>query len=87
MSILKPLWKQVVILFVLSVLIAVASIIHGIFFDLDFEQIQRLTLMGFIFTLIVIFPALILIEWIFDMNNRKEYEEINRRLNKLERKK
>jgi len=87
MSILKPLWKQVVILFVLSVLIAVASIIHGIFFDLDFAQIQRLTLMGFIFTLIVIFPALILIEWIFDMNNRKEYEEINRRLNKLERKK
>jgi len=51
--------KQVLILFVFSVLISIASIIHGIFMDLDFSQIKRLTIEGLILTLFIIFPAIL----------------------------
>jgi hypothetical protein len=83
----KLLKKQILILFVFSFLVSIASIVHGIFFDLQFEQIKRLTVEGLIFTLIVIFPAIIFLEWVFDINNKKNYNELNQRLIKLEKKK
>jgi len=82
----KLIKKQLLILFVFSFLVSIASIIHGVFFDLQFEQIKRLTIEGLIFTLIVIFPAIVFLEWVFDINNRKSYEKINQRLIKLEKK-
>ena len=84
---LKFLGRQVLIIFILSFLLSIAAIIHGIFFDLDFEQIKRLTITGMIFTVIVIFPVILFLEWVFDINNRKKFEEVDRRLNKLEKKK
>jgi len=75
--------KQVLILLVFSLLISIASIIHGIFFDLDFTQIKRLTLEGLLLTLLVVFPAILFLEWIFDLNNRKKFEELERKLRKL----
>ena len=48
--------KQILILFVFSIMVAIAGIIHGIFFDLEWEQIKRLTIEGLILTLIVVFP-------------------------------
>lgn len=81
----KLIQKQILILFVFSFLVSIGAIIHGIFFDLAFEEIKRLTLEGLIFTLVVIFPAVTFAEWAFDINNRKKYDELNRRLNKLER--
>ncbi|HEA46740.1 MAG TPA: hypothetical protein ENH99_03075 [Candidatus Pacearchaeota archaeon] len=75
--------KQVLILFVLSVLISIAMIIHGIFFDLDFEQIKRLTLEGLVITLLVIFPTVLFLEWVFDLNNRKRFEGIEKKLKRL----
>lgn len=82
---LKLLGKQIAILLVFSFLVSIAAIIHGVFFDLQFEQIARLTIGGLIFTAIVIFPALLLLEWIFDINNEKKFTEIDRKLNKLQR--
>jgi len=82
----KLLKKQILILFVFSLLVSVGAIIHGIFFDLAFEEIKRLTFEGLIFTLLIIFPAVIFLEWVFDINNKKKYDKLNRRLNKLERK-
>lgn len=76
---LTLLKKQVLILFVFSVLASIISIIHGIFFDLDFSQITRLTFEGLILTVFVIFPAIIFLEWVFDLNNRKKFEEIGKR--------
>ena len=73
-------------MFVFSLLVSVGAIIHGIFFDLAFEEIKRLTFEGLIFTLLIIFPAVIFLEWVFDINNKKKYDKLNRRLNKLERK-
>ena len=72
--------KQVLVLFILSILMSIAAIIHGIFFDLDFEQIKRLTLEGIVLTLFVVFPAILFFEWVFDMNNKKRFDEIERKL-------
>ena len=82
MKTLHILKKQILILLVFSILISIAAIIHGIFFDLDFSQIKRLTLEGLVLTLIVLFPALLFLEWVFDLNNKKKFEEIERKINK-----
>ena len=77
---LRPLKKQILILFVFAVLISIAMIIHGIFFDLDFSQIKRLTLEGLVLTLVIVFPAILFLEWIFDLNNKEEFKKINKKL-------
>lgn len=87
MKSLPILKKQILILLIFSILVAIAGIIHGIFFDLDWTQIKRLTLEGFIFTLIVIFPAILFLEWVFDINNKKKFEELEKKIKRLEKKK
>jgi hypothetical protein len=87
MKSLPILKKQILIILIISILIAITGIIHGIFFDLDWMQIKRLTFEGFILTLIVIFPAILFLEWVFDINNRKKFDELEKKLMKLERKK
>ena len=72
--------KQILILLVFSVLISIGAIIHGLFFDMDFSQIKRLTLEGFVFTLSIVFPAIIFLEWVFDINNKKKFDELERRI-------
>lgn len=84
---LKIINKQILIILVFSIISAVVAIIHGIFFDLDLGQIKRLTLEGIILTFFVIFPIIIFLEYVFDINNKKELDKINRRLAKLEKKK
>ena len=74
--------KQILILFVFSALVSVGLIIHGVFFDLDFSQIQRLTLEGFVLTLVVIFPAILFLEWVFDLNNEKRFDSLERKINR-----
>ena len=74
--------KQVAILFVFSMLVTLAVIIHGLFFDLNFSEIKRLTLEGFVLTLAVIFPALLFLEWIFDINNREDMKRIEKKIKK-----
>jgi len=83
---LKILTKQVLILLIFAILVSIASIVHGIFFDLDFEQIKRLTIEGWIFTFIIIFPVLIFLEWVFDINNRKKFDELERKVERLNEK-
>lgn len=78
--------KQVVILLAFSIFSAIASIIHGIFFDLAWEEIGRLTLEGIVLTFVVIFPAILFLEWVFDLNNKKKFDELEARIKKLEKK-
>ncbi len=54
--------KQVLILLVFSVLFSAGMIIHGVYMDLDFSQIKRLTIEGLILTLFIIFPAVLFLE-------------------------
>jgi len=86
MKSLKILRVQILILLIFALLVSIACIIHGVFFDLEFEQIKRLTIQGLVFTLIVIFPALIFLEWVFDLNNKRKFEEVEKRLARLEKK-
>jgi len=72
--------KQVLLLFVLSIALSAVLIIHGIFFDLDFSQIKRLTLEGIIFTFLIVFPLLLFLEWVFDMDNKARFDELEKRI-------
>ena len=83
---LKILTKQILMLLIFTVLVSIASIIHGVFFDLDFIQIKRLTIEGLIFTFVVIFPVLLFLEWVFDINNRRELDNLKRKTERLEEK-
>jgi len=74
--------KQILILFVFSIFISIGAIIHGIYMDLDLTQIKRLTFEGLILTLLIVFPAILFLEWVFDLNNKKKFEEIDTTLKK-----
>lgn len=87
MKSLPLLKKQVLILFIFCALSSIFAIVHGIFFDLDFKQIQRLTVEGIIVTFVVLFPAILFLEWVFDINNKKKFDEFEKRLKKIEKKK
>lgn len=78
-------WKRQILYFlIISVFGSVAGIAHGVFFDLEWSQIQRLSLYGIIFTTVIIFPALLLFEYVFDIDNHKEITELKQRVEKLE---
>ena len=74
--------KQVLVLFVFSILVSVAMIIHGVYMDLDFGQIKRLTVEGLLLTILVVFPAILFLEWVFDINNKKRFDKIEMILKK-----
>lgn len=76
--------KQGLMLLVVAILGAIGGIIHGLFFDLDFSQIKRLSLLGVIFTAVIIFPAILFFEWIFDWNNNEEMKIMKERISRLE---
>jgi len=77
--------KQILILFFFSVAVSAGSIIHGIFMDLDFSQIKRLTFEGFLFTFFIVFPSALFLEWVFDLNNKKEILILKKRIEVLEK--
>jgi hypothetical protein len=76
--------KQIVILGFFSILLSIAAIIHGIYFDLDMTEITRLTTGGLILTFLVIFPSVIFLEWVFDIDNKKRIKELENRIKELE---
>ncbi len=67
-------------MFVFAVLMSIAAIIHGVFLDLDFESIKRLTLEGLVLTILVLYPAILFLEWVFDINNKRKFDEIEKKL-------
>jgi hypothetical protein len=82
----KAFKRKIIATLVFSVFAAVAGIIHGIFFDLDFAQLQRFTIEGFFLTFIIFFPGLLLLEWIFDLENHAEWKYLENRITQLEEK-
>ncbi len=77
--------RQILMLFVVAILGAIAGIIHGIYFDLDFSQIRRLSILGVVFTSIIIFPVILFFEYIFDWNNNEEMKMLKERIERLEK--
>jgi heme/copper-type cytochrome/quinol oxidase subunit 4 len=84
---LKSVRRKILATFVFSILASIGAIIHGIFLDLDINQIQRLSLEGFLVTFLVVFPSLLLLEWIFDLENHEEFKIVEKRISELEKKK
>ena len=82
---MKIIKKQILILFVFSILASIAMIIHGLYMDLDFSQIKRLSIEGIILTVLVIFPAILFLEWVFDLNNKAKFEEIDKKIKEIEK--
>ena len=78
--------KKLLSTFIFSLIASVLLIIHGLFFDLDLSQIQRLTIEGFVVTFILTFAGLVILERIFSLEEHEEIIKINGRLNKLEKK-
>jgi hypothetical protein len=83
----KRFKKKILPTLVFSLIVAVLIIFHGIFLDLDFTQISRLSLEGFVFTFILVFIGLLILEKIFNLEEDEEIINIKKRLNKLEKKK
>lgn len=83
---LKSIKRKILATFLFSLIAAIALIIHGIFFDFDINQIQRLSLEGFLLTFVILFPTLLFLEWVFDLENHEEYQYLENRINKLEKK-
>ena len=83
----KKLKKELIGTLIFSLTASIALIIHGIFFDLDFSQIKRLSIGGFFFTFVLTFLGLIILERIFTFEENQEIIKIKNRLNKLEKKK
>ena len=73
--------------FIFSLIASILFIIHGVFFDLDVSQIQRLSVEGFVFTFILTFAGLVILERIFSLDEHEEIVKINGRLGKLEKRK
>lgn len=71
--------------FTFSIFASLAAIIHGIFLDADIGQIKRLSIEGFVLTFLIIFPGLLFLEWIFDLENKEEFKVLEGRVRKLER--
>ena len=83
----KAFRRKIFATLLFSLLAAVGLIIHGIFFDLDMSQIKRLSIEGAVITFLIVFPTLLLLEWIFDLENKEEFNLLEKRIKKLERKK
>jgi amino acid transporter len=78
--------RKLLATFIFSLVASIGLIIHGVFFDLDFTQIERLTIGGFILTFILVFCTLLIMEKIFDLENHQEFKELENRVSKLEAK-
>lgn len=83
---MKRFSKKMSATFVFSVITAIILIIHGVFFDLDISQIERLTIKGFIITFILTFLALIILEKIFTLEEDEEILKLKKRISRLEHK-
>jgi len=82
----KRFKKKLISTFFFSLIASILLIIHGVFFDLDFSEIKRLSLEGFIFTFILVFIGLLILEKIFTVEEDSEIENIEKRLRRLEKK-
>ncbi len=81
----KGIKKEVLGTLIFSLCASIALILHGIFFDLDFSQISRLTIEGFILTFILTFLGLLILERIFTFEENKEIISLKKRLDKIEK--
>lgn len=79
--------RQIAYSLLMSVVISIGLIIHGVFLDLDFSQLERFTSGGFVVTFAIVFIFILVIEKLFDLNNETEIKRLNNQINKIKSKK
>ena len=84
---LKSIRRKFITTVLFSLIASLFSIVHGIFLDADITQLKRLSIEGFLLTFLVIFPALLLLEWLFNLEDHEEFKIIEKRITILERNK
>jgi len=82
----KKFRKKIFATLIFSLIATALMIIHGLFFDLDVSQIKRLSVEGFLFTFILVFIGLIILEKIFNIEEDAEIIGIKRKLRRIEKK-
>lgn len=82
---LHSIKRKIIATLIFSVFASIAAIIHGVFIDSDISQIKRLSIEGFVLTFLIVFPGLLFLEWIFDLENKEEFKILERRVKKLEK--
>jgi len=80
----KTVKRKFVATLVFSLIYSIVVIVHGVFFDANWTEISRLSIEGFLTTFVVVFPSLLLLEWIFDLENSAEFKILERRVKNLE---
>ena len=83
---LKSIKRKLIATLVFSIFASLGAIIHGVFLDLDTSQLQRLSIEGILITFAIVFPSILLLEWIFDLENKEEFKVLENRVASLERK-
>ncbi len=84
---LKSIRRKFIATILFSLIASLFSIVHGIFLDADITQLKRLSLEGFLLTFTIIFPTLLLLEWLFNLEDHEEFKIIEKRITKLEKEK
>jgi len=79
--------KQIWYSLLLSIVLSIGLIIHGVFFDLDFSQIERLNIGGFILTWIFVFIFILIIEKLFDLNNNEDIINLRKEIKNIKTRK
>jgi amino acid transporter len=79
--------KQIWYSLLLSIILSIGLIIQGVFFDLDFSQIERLNIGGFILTWIFVFIFILIIEKLFDLNNNEDLINLRKEIKKIKTRK
>lgn len=59
--------RQIIAMFLLSIVGAVFLIAHGVILDLDSSQIYRLSIGGFLVTMPTVLVGLLVLEWVFSL--------------------
>lgn len=81
----KSVKRKFVATLIFSLIYSIVAIVHGVFIDAKWSEISRLSIEGFIVTFVVIFPSLLLLEWIFDLENHEEFKILEKRVSELEK--
>lgn len=84
MSKLKIIKRQVIILFTFAIIISLTSILFGIFFKLSSQEIKKIIIFGVIFTIVIMLPALLILDYIFSKTKLNKPSKLNK-LNKTKK--
>jgi hypothetical protein len=77
--------QRIIATLVFSFVASAVLIVHGIFFDVDWSQIKRLTIEGFFITFVLTFFILLILEKIFLLEEDAKIMRLGKRVSRLQK--